>query len=94
MDSNARATLTFTGTAVGWIGYRDEWSGIARIYVDGVMQATVDTYASPSAGERAVLYTASGLGGGMHTLAIEVTGTRNATSSGSWVWVDAFDVTP
>ncbi len=93
MDSNARATLTFTGTAVSWIGYRDEWSGVARIYLDGVMQATIDTYAFPSQA-RAVLYTATGLAGGVHTLAIEVTGTRNATSGGSWVWVDAFDVTP
>jgi hypothetical protein len=93
MDSNARATLTFTGTAVSWIGYRDEWSGIARIYLDGVMQATIDTYASPSQA-RAVVYTASGLAGGVHALAIEVTGTHNTASGGSWVWVDAFDVTP
>ena len=93
MDANHRATLTFSGTAVSWLGYRDEWSGIARVYVDGVMQATIDTYASP-AQAGAVLYTVAGLAGGAHTLVIEVTGTHNAASGGSWVWLDAFDVTP
>ena len=92
-DANARATLTFTGTSVKWIGYRDEWSGTARVYVDGVLKATIDTYASPSQGQ-AVLYTATGLASGVHSLAIEVAGAHGAASAGSWVWVDAFDITP
>ena len=93
MDPNARATLTFSGTAVSWIGYRDEWSGIARVYIDGGLQTTVDTYLTPSKAQ-AVLYTASGLAQGTHTIAIEATGAHGAASAGSWVWVDAFDVTP
>src|SRR5579864_3785624 len=93
MDTNARATLTFTGTAVSWIGYRDQWSGIAQVYVDGVIQGTIDTYAA-SAQTQASVYTASGLTDETHTLAIEVTGTHNAVSGGSWVWVDAFVITP
>jgi hypothetical protein len=93
MDANARATLTFTGTAVSWIGYRDQWSGIAQVYLDGVLQGTIDTYAA-SAQTQASVYTASGLIDGSHTLAIEVTGTHNAVSAGSWVWVDAFLVIP
>jgi len=93
MDTNARATLTFTGSAVKWIGYRDQWSGIARVYVDGVLKATVDTYASPSQAQ-ATLYTATGLTEGVHTIAIEVAGAHDSVSGGSWVWVDAFDVTP
>ncbi len=93
MDTNARATLTFTGSAVKWIGYRDQWSGIARVYVDGVLQATIDTYASPAQGQ-AVLYTASGLVSGVHTFVVEAAGSHDSVSGGSWVWVDAFDVTP
>jgi len=93
MDTNARATMTFTGMAVSWIGYRDQWSGIARVYVDGLLHSTVDTYAA-SAQSQAVIYTASGLTEGIHTLAIEVTGTHNPVSGGSWVWVDAFIITP
>jgi len=93
MDTNARATVTFTGTAVKWIGYRDEWSGSARVYVDGILKTTIDTYATPSQGQT-VLYAATGLVSGVHSLAIEVAGTHDAVSQGSWVWVDAFDVTP
>ena len=93
MDPNARATLTFTGTAVSWVGYRDQWSGFARVYVDGVIQGTIDTYA-PSGQTQAAIYTASGMAEGIHTLAIEATGTHNAVSGGSWVWIDAFVFTP
>lgn len=93
MDTNARATVTFNGTAVKWIGYRDQWSGMARVYVDGVLTAVLDTYASP-AQSQAVLHTVTGLAPGAHTLTIEVTGTRSRLSKGSWVWVDAFEITP
>ena len=93
MDTNARATVTFTGTAVSWVGYRDQWSGIARVYIDGSLHATVDTYGA-SAQSQAVIYTASGLSEGIHTVAIEVTGTHNSVSGGSWVWVDALIITP
>src|SRR5688572_12177498 len=40
-----RATFRFDGSAVRWIGYRDAYSGKARVYVDGVLRATIDTYA-------------------------------------------------
>jgi bacillopeptidase F len=93
MDAKARATVAFSGTAVKWIGYRDQWSGKARVYVDGVLKATVDTYAS-AAQSQALLYTATGLASGAHTLAIEVAGTRSAASRANWVWVDAFEITP
>jgi hypothetical protein len=92
-DPNARATVTFTGTAVSWIGYRDQWSGNARVYVDGILKATIDTYSSTSQ-TQTTLYTATGLGSGVHSLAIEAAGTHDAASQGSWVWVDAFEVTP
>jgi hypothetical protein len=92
MDANSRATLAFEGTAVSWIGYRDEWSGIARVYLDGVFQATIDTYATPAKAQTPV-YSIGNLAQGSHTLIIETTGTNSATSAGSWVWVDAFDVT-
>ena len=90
MDAGARATFTFSGSAVSWIGYRDEWSGIANVYLDGQFKGTVDTFASPSQFQ-SVLFTQSGLGEGSHSLTIEATGTTN--SAGSWIWIDAFQVT-
>ena len=52
---------------------------------------TVDTYASP-ARHQTVLFSATALAPGIHTLVITATGTHGAASSGSWIWVDAFDV--
>jgi hypothetical protein len=52
----------------------------------------VDTY-GPSL-EAAVLFTATGLHSGGHSMTVEVTGTKNSASSGNWVIIDAFDVTP
>ena len=91
MDTGSRATFTFNGTGAAWIAYLDEWSGIAKVYVDGVDKGTVDTYRS-SQQAQSKQYTVSGLASGTHTLTIEVAGQRNAASGGLWVWVDAFEV--
>ena len=44
--------------------------------IDGVLQATVDTFAS-SLQARRIVFTATGLSAGAHTLRIEVVGTSN-----------------
>jgi hypothetical protein len=92
MDANSSATVSFTGTGITWIGYQDQWSGIANVYVDGTLQSSpVDTYTAAEKVQSPV-YSISGLSPGPHTLMIVVTGTHNAASAGSWVWVDAFVV--
>jgi len=93
MNVGCNATFTFTGTAVSWIGYRDQWSGIALVSIDGASLAEIDTYASPLRAQ-AVLYTVTGLPGGTHTMTIGVTGRQNPASGGAWVWIDGFEVTP
>src|SRR5215831_3907167 len=90
MDARSRAKFTFNGTAVRWIGYKDAWSGIANVYLDEVLKAQVDGYSATDHAQ-AVLYTITGLASSSHTLTVEVTGTRNASSRGLWVWVDAFE---
>jgi hypothetical protein len=90
-DTGSRATITFTGTGIRWIAYRDAWSGIANVYVDGAMKATVDTYV-PVDQPQSTGFDIGGLNSGKHTLTIEVTGTHNPQSGGSWIWVDAFDI--
>jgi hypothetical protein len=91
MDAGARASFAFTGTSVSWIAYRDEWSGKANVYVDGILKSTIDTYATPAQAQ-AVTYSIGGLTAAAHTLIVESTGTKSAASGGAWVWVDAFDV--
>ena len=63
------------------------------MFVDGVLVATVDTYSATDQ-KQAILFTTSTLSAGTHTLTIEVTGTRNASSFANWIWIDAFDIAP
>ena len=85
------ASFTFTGTGVRWIGFKAVWGGIAQVYLDGALKATVDTYA-PTEQAQAVMYTGTGLAAGPHTITIKVTGTWSSAGCCSWVVVDAFDV--
>jgi hypothetical protein len=87
----ARVTLSFNGTGVSWIGFRGPMTGIARVFLDGVQEAEVDTFA-PADGAQVVLYRRDGLADGAHTLAIEVTGTKNLSSTDAYIVVDAFDI--
>jgi len=87
------AMFSFSGTAVSWIGVKCNICGIAAVSIDGGIPKTVNT-AGPNApgslGSESV-FSASGLAAANHTLTIVVTGT--SSSGGSYVAVDAFDVT-
>jgi hypothetical protein len=91
MEASARASFAFSGTGVRWIGYGDEWSGIAEVWLDGRLRASVDTHASP-ARPQVELYVVEGLAAGPHTLTIQPTGRHGPDSGGSWIWIDAFKV--
>jgi glucosylceramidase len=77
---------------VNWIGFKCERCGIARVSLDGSVLATVDTFAPSRPATSGVIFGTTGLAAGSHTLVIEVTGTGNASSLGTFVAVDAFDV--
>ena len=84
-------TVPFTGTAIRWIGSKTNNHGYADVYLDGVKQATVDCSGSQS---QAVLYKATGLTAGPHTLKIVVDGTHASGSTDNFVSVDAIDLPP
>ena len=90
----SRASFTFSGTEVRWVGFRAARTGIANVYLDGVFVAEVDTYAPGAAGYQATAYTIQGLAPGQHTLVVEATGRRNPAATNNYVVVDAFDVVP
>jgi hypothetical protein len=85
----ASATVTFTGTEIGWYGLRGPLAGTARIFLDGAFNADVDLYSSETV--QGVVFATTGLAAGTHTLSIEVTG-RNPAATSNLVFVDAFDV--
>src|SRR5207249_11953797 len=88
-----QATFTFTGTDLRWIGFRGPQAGIARVSLDGVFIQQIDFYATAEEVQAGVFQT-TGLTSGNHTLMIEVTGTKNPDSTGTYVLVHAFDVVP
>jgi hypothetical protein len=91
--TDGRATFTFVGTSVKWIGFRGPQAGIALVFLDGALVAQVDTY-SPTEELKAVIFSADDLPYASHQLWIEVTGLKNAAAWDSAVIVDAFDVAP
>ena len=94
-SAGATATFTFTGTSVSWIGCRKFTTGIANVYLDGVFVREIDTFeAAPIEAYQHIIFTASGLAAGTHTLTIEATGRQNPAASNNYVVVDAFDVRP
>ncbi|MGH7256599.1 MAG: S8 family peptidase [Nitrospirales bacterium] len=91
--AGATATLTFTGTAVDWIGLRCTVCGIAGVSIDGGSATTVNTAGpgAPGSGLRSeVVFTSPTLAAGSHTMVITVSDTT--TSGGAHIVVDAFDV--
>jgi hypothetical protein len=90
-DRNAKVSLSFNGTGARWIAYEDEWSGMARVYVDGALVTKVDSFASPAKAQQTI-YSVSGLAPGNHTLEIRVAHQKRKSSKGYWVWVDALEV--
>jgi hypothetical protein len=91
MDKGSKVTVSFDGTGISWIGYRDEWSGVANVYLDGVEKMQIDLYLSPARAQTTI-YAITNLTPGAHTLTIEATGAQSESSKGAWTWVDAFDI--
>jgi plastocyanin len=91
-DSSAKATssLTFTGTQVDWITATGPSEGMASVSIDGVGKGTVDLFAASMQWQ--VVQTYSGLGSGSHTMVVTVLHTKNPSSTGTHVVVDAYVV--
>ena len=72
--SRASAKFTFTGTDVAWISTRGTNRGKAKVILDGVLVKTVDLKAS-SLQVRQIVFAATGLSAGQHTLKVVVLAT-------------------
>jgi len=85
--SGASTTFTFTGSEVAIHGVNDVDQGISGFAIDGGQPTYVDDY-SPTRIPQAILWSASGLSGGTHTVTITSTGTKNTASSNITVALD------
>jgi hypothetical protein len=86
-----RASVSFTGTNIGWVTRKASYNGKAEVWLDGEKVATVDLF-SPTTRQRQMVFVRNGLTPGQHTLEIRVLGTKSAASTGLRVDVDAFVV--
>jgi bacillolysin len=72
--NGATASYTFDGTSIAWVSARSPRSGKAKVYIDGVLKSVVDLKSALSASS-VIVYVASGLSNGQHTIRIFVNGT-------------------
>ncbi len=85
--SASKAVLAFTGRDVAWLAERGPGHGVAKVYVDGALAATVDLNAAADAPARVVFRKHWGTKAG-HALRIVVQGTAGRPVVG----VDGFAV--
>lgn len=64
--------------------------GMVKIYIDNVLRSTVDLYAGSQTWKSRLAFT--GLAAGGHTIKVQPTGTKNASSSMTKVVLVAFVV--
>lgn len=92
-QTGAYAEYTFTGTEVQWIAATYHDSGKADVYIDGVLDATIDQYSATTLRQQ-VVYEKRGLPPGPHTIKIQVRSDKNASSSGYYTVIDAIVYKP
>lgn len=85
------ASLTFEGTGIEVIVCKNSDRGKLEITIDGVSCGEVDTYASPTE-RQSVAFSKKDLAQGEHTIVIKATNTKNASSSGTKIEIDAIRV--
>ena len=90
-SAGAVAYLAFTGTRIDIIGSTQPNYGKATVTVDGTRSYEADFYTSGYLHNRKVLGI-TGLPAGTHTVAIEWTGAKNPSSSGTAIGLDAVDI--
>ena len=85
--AGSRYQFAFSGTKVQVFATRGTGNGIMAVSIDGGSEVLVDTFATIRQ-DQVLLFTSPVLTAGSHTLAVRVTGQKNANSSSSYVQAD------
>jgi hypothetical protein len=91
--ANRFYTYTFSGTKAQVFVAKAPWHGKVAVSIDGGAETTVDLYATSKA-DQVLIYTSPTLAAGTHTVKVRATGTKHASSTGTYVTADRIDVTP
>jgi hypothetical protein len=90
---NAYYQVRFNGTQAKVYTKKNSNHGIMAISIDGGAETNADSYSSTTV-QQALVYTSPVLSAGQHTLKVRVTGTKNASSTDTWIIADRVDVVP
>ena len=88
-SEGAKAKLTFTGRNIALVSTKANNRGKVTIYLDGSSVATLDLYSS-SVRLRHIVFSRSWSTSGTHTIEVRALGTKNSSSGGTRVDLDAF----
>lgn len=72
--AGAWVSQTFSGASIAWVSHKSPNSGQARVYVDGVLAATVNLYQATYA-NKVVVFTKTWSANGTHTIKVVALGT-------------------
>jgi cell wall-associated NlpC family hydrolase/putative cell wall-binding protein len=91
LASGASVTVSFKGTSLIWLAKKSPSYGLASVCLDGGAAVTVDLYSSTTKWIQKV-WTSGPLSYGTHTVTIKRLGVKSASSGGTYINVDAFDI--
>lgn len=86
------AEFTFNAEGFAFLYHRNQYGGLADVYVDGGLRTQLDMYADSDLWLGNALYEVTGLTPGTHTLRIVYTGMQNPLSNSSNIYVDRLDL--
>jgi hypothetical protein len=94
------AECVFRGDGITWVGKRCPACGIADVYVDGQLEARVDTYApdfhrfrdDAQGAWQVPIFEKTWVRPGQHTLLIVARNLKNMLATGYKIYVDSFQV--
>jgi N-acetylmuramoyl-L-alanine amidase len=84
-------TVSFDGTYIGWVTKKSPYYGHAMVFLDDAAPVTVDLYHSSEIWQQRV-WNSGVLDAGRHTLTIQWSFGRNKAALGTYLSIDAFDV--
>ena len=85
--------VKFTGTQVKVYGEMNNSFGIVAISIDGGPETLVDCFSATRV-VNTLLYKSPVLSDGNHTVKVRITGTKNASSTGTWHTADRIEIIP
>jgi hypothetical protein len=91
--ANQSLTVSFSGTQLNFYGVVDAHHGIGTVSIDGGPETSIDFYRATRAGN-VRLWSSPVLADGPHTFRLRVTGTKNASSTGTMVAIDRVEIVP